>query len=113
VDVDFGAQMIVGYDLDLTVAGDGVTASINPNVGSVSLSNAANGGILLSGSCTGTCGSAETLTGRASTNFVGGVSAGANGDRPNGLISSYALGGNASDTSVIGYSGTFVAEPTN
>ncbi|MDH3713054.1 MAG: FecR family protein [Gammaproteobacteria bacterium] len=113
VQVDFGNQAIVGYDLNLTVDSDNVTASINPNVGSVGLSNAANGGILLSGSCTGPCGSAETLTGRASADFVGGVSAGANGDRPNGLISSYALGGNASDTSVIGYSGTFVAEPTN
>lgn len=115
VDVDFAAQMVVGYDLDLSVAGDDVTASM---VSSVGLSDAANGNIVLTGICTGSCASAQvpqvTVNGNASTNFVGGISAGANGNRPNGLISSYALGGTNGDASgVIGYSGTFVAEPTN
>jgi hypothetical protein len=115
VDVNFGSQEIVGYNLNLLVDGDTVTAN-NFQGQATLISNAASGGIVLEGTCTGGCGSAQVplvpVNGRASVNFVGAVSAGTGGDRPDGLISSYALGGtNGDGNGVIGYSGTFVAEP--
>ena len=68
--------------------------------------DAANGGILLLGGCDTGC-NAANVAGRASAQFVGGVSQG----RPNGLISSYAVGGLDGDDESFGFNGTFVAEP--
>ncbi len=114
VDVDFGAQTVASYNLELSVGVDTVMANNFQN-GATPISAAVNGGILLEGTCTGSCGQSPVgLTGTASVNFVGNIADGGNGARPTGLISSYGLGGLAGDnTTPIGYNGTFVAEPTN
>ncbi len=99
VEVDFGAQQVVGYDLNITTADTvgTITAGIAGNQ-RVDFGPAAAGEITLLGSCSGgECGNLAGVSGRASTVFVG--------DGAEALMSAYGLRG-VGDDGNFGYTGT-------